>query len=110
MITRTRWRSILQTLTLHLGAAALIGYFAVQGYKGQYGLEAKRAFEQQLASLTAERDRLKAQREALAYKVSLLSPDEIDPDLLDEEARSLLNLVNPKDLVLLRQPPGNAAP
>ncbi|MCK0197661.1 septum formation initiator family protein [Ancylobacter sp. 6x-1] len=103
MIIRTRWRAILQTLTLHVGAASLIGYFALQGYGGQYGLAAKRDLEQQYQSLSTELDGLKTQREALAFKVDLLATSRIDPDMLDEEARSLLNLVNPKDLVLLRQ-------
>ena len=102
MTVRTRWRSIIQTLTLHLGAALLIGYFALQGYGGQYGLAAKRDFEQQITSLTGELETLRTQREAIARKVDLLASDHIDPDLLDEQARSLLNLVNPKDLVLLR--------
>ncbi|QIB35708.1 FtsB family cell division protein [Ancylobacter pratisalsi] len=108
MIIRTRWRSILQTVTLHLGAAVLIGYFAFQGYNGQYGLLARRGFERQLTELTAERDQLRAHREAIESKVRLLSPERIDADLLDEEARALLNLVHPKDLVLLRKP--GAAP
>lgn len=102
MIVRTRWRSILQTVTLHLGAAALIAYFAFQGYNGQYGLQARRHFEEQMVTLTAERDALRTQREALQAKIRLLSPDLVDADMLDEEARLLLNLVNPKDLVLLR--------
>lgn len=106
MIVRTRWRSILQTVTLHLGAAALIGYFAFQGYNGQYGLQAKRHFEEQMATLTEERDTLRTQRQALEAKIRLLSPDLVDADMLDEQARILLNLVNPKDLVLLR--PRNA--
>ncbi|TSJ61482.1 septum formation initiator family protein [Starkeya sp. 3C] len=104
MIIRTRWRSIFQTVTLHLGAAALIGYFAVQGYNGQYGLIARRTFEQQHAELTEERDKLRTQRQALEAKVRLLSPDLIDADMLDEQARVLLNLINPRDLVLLRAP------
>lgn len=108
MIIRTRWRSILQTVTLHIGAAALIGYFAFQGYNGQYGLLARRSFEQQHADLTKERDRLRAQREALQAKVRLLSPERVDADMLDEQARSLLNLVNPKDLVLLLPKPAAA--
>lgn len=110
MIVRTRWRSILQTATLHLGAAALIGYFAFQGYNGQYGLLARRTFEQQHTALTLERDKLRSQREALQSKVRLLSPDLIDADMLDEQARSMLNLVHPKDLVLLRSPNAGVGP
>ncbi|MCJ8143081.1 septum formation initiator family protein [Ancylobacter sp. A5.8] len=110
MIIRTRWRSIFQTITLHLGAAALIGYFAFQGYNGQYGLLARRGFEQQITELTQERDALRSRREAIESRVRLLSPDRIDADLLDEEARSLLNLVHPKDLVLLRPVAAPPAP
>ncbi|MCS0496953.1 FtsB family cell division protein [Ancylobacter mangrovi] len=110
MIIRTRWRSFFQTVTLHLGAAALIGYFAFQGYNGQYGLLARRHFEQELADLTAQRDDIRSRREALEAKVALLSPERIDADTLDEEARALLNLVNPKDLVLLRTPGTTARP
>ena len=102
MIARTRWRSILQTVTLHLGAASLIGYFAFQGYNGQYGLVARRHFEEQMQALTQERDLLRAQREASEAKVHLLSPERVDADMLDEQARLLLNLVHPKDLVMLR--------
>jgi cell division protein FtsB len=103
MMTRTRRRTIFQTIVLHLGAAALIGYFAVQGYNGQYGLIAKRSFAQQHTALSEELDALRAQREAMETKVSLLDPSRIDADILDEEGRLLLNLVNPKDLVMLRQ-------
>lgn len=109
MIIRTRWRSFFQTVILHLGAAALVGYFAFQGYNGQYGLLARRTFEQQHAELTQERDKLRAQRKALQAKVALLSPDLVDADMLDEQARELLNLVHPKDLVLLRVPAGSQA-
>lgn len=109
MIIRTRWRSFFQTVILHLGAAALVGYFAFQGYNGQYGLLARRSFEQQHAELTQERDKLRAQRQALQAKVALMSPDLVDADMLDEQARVLLNLVHPKDLVLLRVPGGAQA-
>lgn len=102
-MTRTRRRTIFQTIVLHLGAAGLIGYFAVQGYNGQYGLIAKRNFEQQHATLSDELAALRSQREAIEAKVNLLDPARIDADILDEEARSLLNLINPKDLVMLRQ-------
>ncbi|WP_425107462.1 FtsB family cell division protein [Ancylobacter sp.] len=109
MIIRTRWRSFFQTVILHLGAAALVGYFAFQGYNGQYGLLARRSFEQQHAELTQERDKLRAQRQALQAKVALMSPDLVDADMLDEQARVLLNLVHPKDLVLLRVSAGPQA-
>jgi hypothetical protein len=33
--------------------------------------------------------------------VSLLSADKLDPDLLDERARAMLNYAHPRDLVLI---------
>jgi cell division protein FtsB len=37
--------------------------------------------------------------------VSLLKSDSLDPDMLDERARALLNYVDPRDLTLqIKQP------
>jgi cell division protein FtsB len=36
--------------------------------------------------------------------VALLRSDKIDPDVLDERARALLGLVDPRDLTLLLNP------
>jgi cell division protein FtsB len=54
-----------------------------------------------MAELTAELDRLKAERAHWDRKVALLRPDRIDPDTLDERARALLNLAHPNDLVMM---------
>ncbi|ABS69111.1 FtsB family cell division protein [Xanthobacter versatilis] len=102
MQSRSRLQSILATLALHLGAAALIGYFAYHAYNGDHGLVAKRNYEQEMKALEAELAGLKAQRRAMENKVSLLAPTQLDPDMLDEEARRQLNFINGKDLVLLR--------
>lgn len=51
--------------------------------------------EQELAILTAE-------REELVARVSLLRPESLDPDMLDERARLNLNLVHANELVVLR--------
>lgn len=102
MQSRSRLQTILATLALHLGAAALIGYFAYHAYTGEHGLLAKRTFEQDLQQLQGELDGLKAQRAELEHTVSLLAATQLDPDLLDEEGRRQLDFVHPKDLVLLR--------
>ena len=101
MVARTRLGRILQVLALHLCAALIIGYFAFQGYHGNYGLLAQRAFEQEIADLTLERDALKSERGHWDHRVSLLRADRLDPDLLEELARRDLGFVQPNDLVLL---------
>lgn len=104
MVARTRLGRILQGLALHICAALIIGYFAFQGYHGNYGLLAQRAFEREIEDLTIERDTLRAERAYWEHRVSLLRADKLDPDLLEELARRELGFVKPNDLVLLQPP------
>jgi cell division protein FtsB len=101
MVTRRRLRSFLNTLALYTIAALLIGYFGVNAYTGEHGLIAKRDLDQDIAQLTGELDAAKAERAVWQRRVSLLKSDNIDPDLLDERARLLLDDADPRDLTLM---------
>jgi cell division protein FtsB len=101
MIARTRLGRIMQGLALHVCAWLIIGYFAFQGYHGNYGLLAQRQFEKETADLTLQRDTLRAERTHWEQRVGLLRSDRLDPDMLDELARRDLGFVQPNDLVLL---------
>jgi cell division protein FtsB len=100
MVTRKRLRSFLTALGLYIGAALLIGYFGVNAYTGNHGLRAKQNLDQQIAQLNAELSGLKAERAIWDRRVSLLKSDSLDPDMLDERARALLDYVDPRDLTL----------
>jgi cell division protein FtsB len=105
MVTRKRLRSFLTALGLYVGAALLIGYFGVNAYTGNHGLRARQSLDQQIAQLNAELSELKAERAIWDRRVSLLKSDSLDPDMLDERARALLNYVDPRDLTLqIKQP------
>ena len=101
MVTRKRLRSILTALGLYVLAALLIGYFGVNAYSGNRGLKAKEDIDRQSATLTAELDRLKLEHAQWERRVALLKSDNIDPDMLDERARALLDYVDPNDLTLM---------
>jgi len=103
MIVRKRLRSILAALGLYAGAALMIGYFGVNAYTGARGLKANQDLAQQMSALTAEVAALKLERQRWEHRVSLLRSDAIDPDLLDERARAVLDYVDPHDLVLLHK-------
>ena len=47
-----------------------------------------------------ELERVTAERKQWEHRVSLLRADKLDPDLLDERARAMLNYVHPRDLIL----------
>ena len=105
MVTRKRLRSILTALGLYVVAALLIGYFGVNAYSGNHGLKAKQDIDQQMAALSAELGRLQLERAQWQRRIALLKSDDLDPDMLDERARALLDYVDANDLTLMIEAP-----
>jgi len=58
MVTRKRFRTVLNALALYSIAALVIGYFGVNAYSGNRGLRAKQDLDQQIAQLDADPDHL----------------------------------------------------
>ena len=105
MVTRRRLRSVLTALGLYLAGALLIGYFWVNAFTGDHGLNARQNIDQQIAKLSGELAAVKAERVVWERRVSLLKSESLDPDLLDERARALLDYVDANDLTLkLKRP------
>ena len=104
MVTHRRRRSILTACALYILAAAFIGYFAVNAFTGNHGLHAQQDLEQQMTSIKDELDALKSERAEWEQRVSLLRSDRIDPDMLEERGRALLDYVDPRDVTLLLKP------
>jgi cell division protein FtsB len=105
MVSRRRLRSVLTALCLYMLAALIIGYFGINAFTGNRGLTAKHDIDLQTAELTAEIGRLKVERDVWARRVSLLRSDRIDPDMLDERARVLLNYAHPNDVIMFVKQP-----
>ena len=101
MVTRKRLRSALTTLGLYVMAALLIGYFGVNAYSGNHGLKAKEDIDRQIAELSSELKGLKQERAQWEYRVALLRADKLDPDMLDQQARGLLDYADPRELTLM---------
>jgi cell division protein FtsB len=101
MVTHRRRRTILTALALYTLAALFIGYFAVNAFTGNRGLRAAQNLEQQMAEMKGELSRLKAEHRVWEHRVSLLRSDRIDPDMLDERVRAMLDYVDPNDIVML---------
>jgi cell division protein FtsB len=104
MVSHRRRRAILTVLGLYTFAALFIGYFAANAFTGNHGLRAQQDLEQQLTAMKGELAQLKAERALWERRVSLLRADRIDPDMLDERARSLIGYVDRRDLTLLLNP------
>ena len=110
MVTRKRVRSILTALGLYVIAALLIGYFGVNAFSGNRGIKAKQDIDQQMAELSAELAQLKVERARWERRIALLKSGGVDPDMLDERARALLDYVHPHDLTMMLAEPPHRVP
>src|SRR5262245_59225975 len=99
MVSRRRLQSVLTTLCLYAGAGLVIFYFWGNAYSGNHGLLAKQNLDLQIAQLTRELNALKAERQTWERRAALLKSESLDPDMLDERARALLDYVDPRDIV-----------
>ncbi|SHE88392.1 Cell division protein FtsB [Acidocella aminolytica 101 = DSM 11237] len=79
---------------------ALTYYFGWNAVHGKSGLEAQAKEHQQLATAQQQADAVHQRLVMWQTKVASLSGQAIQPDMLDEEARNVLNLANPGDLVV----------
>jgi cell division protein FtsB len=101
MVIRPRIRAFLAALGLYVLAALFIGYFGVNAYTGNHGIRAKQNLDQRIADLTGELESTKTERERWERRVALLKSGRIDPDMLDERARQLLEYADPRDVTVL---------
>ena len=104
MVIRPRIRAILTALGLYVLAALFIGYFGVNAYTGKNGINARQELDQQIAELASELQQVRAEHARWERRVGLLKADQIDPDMLDERARQLLNYVDPHDVTIMVKP------
>jgi cell division protein FtsB len=101
MVTRPRLRSFFTALGLYVLAALLIGYFGVNAYTGDHGLRARQDIDRDIGSLTTELTQATTERELWERRIKLLKSGSVDPDMLDERARALLDYGDPRELILL---------
>lgn len=79
---------------------SLLGYFGWHGYYGPRSFDHRDALQAKAADLDAKLGVLREERQAFESRVSLMRPQSIDPDMLDELARSTLDYGNPGDLIV----------
>ena len=82
--------------------AAYFGYHAVHG---QRGVPAFLRLKQDVAQARAAQAGIVARRRVLKHRVGLLNPTTLDPDMLDERARVMLNYGREDEIVIFNDPP-----
>jgi cell division protein FtsB len=90
----------LRAVATPLVLLGLSGVFAYSAVRGDHGLVAYRQRTALLARTQAQLARLQARQARWQQKVAALRSDHLDLDLLDERAREMLNLSNPRDILM----------
>ena len=85
-------------------AIAVLAYFSYHAIQGDRGLFAWMAYNQQLKQTRALADAVAAQRGELENRVARLSSSSLDPDLLDERVRAMLNYADQDEVVIMVPP------
>ncbi|GER08098.1 cell division protein [Iodidimonas muriae] len=79
----------------------VLGYFLFHAIQGEHGLLALRELEKKARVLELRAESMADKRQSLEARVALLRPDNLDPDMLDEQARRSLGFVHPDEVVVL---------
>lgn len=79
---------------------ALTYYFGWNAVHGQSGLEAQVVQRAQLQQAQAAEDKIHSQLVLWQTRVAALSNQSVEPDELNEQARQVLNLADPNDMVV----------
>ncbi|MBL8671454.1 MAG: septum formation initiator family protein [Alphaproteobacteria bacterium] len=94
---RKRARYLVQPLL----ALGLFSYFVYHALEGDRGALALMRLKAEIAEAESRRATVAAERKLWESRVSLLRPESLDRDMLDERARMLLNVGRRNDVVVL---------
>ncbi|MGL5448134.1 MAG: septum formation initiator family protein [Rhabdaerophilum sp.] len=100
MIIHTRRRRLIALIAFHTIAWGASGYFLHSAQTGDRGLAAKREAKAQTDAIITEIGAQRAEKTAWERRVSQLSSEKVDRDLLDERSRAMLNVVHRSDVVI----------
>ena len=94
---RRRGRQFLPQVLL----AATLGYFGYHILQGEHGVLAWLQLEKDLRIARANATVLDEEKAQLEHRVNLLRPDSLDPALLEERAREVLNYARDDEMIVL---------
>lgn len=75
-------------------------YFAYHTFEGDRGILAWARLNNEILAAEMELATVSSERQALEHRVLLLRPDHLDPDMLEERARIMLNMGRTDEVVI----------
>lgn len=88
-----------------IGQAAIgsliVGYFAYHAVQGDSGFRAMVELQTTVDDLAVERDQLVSERQGWEKRAKQLRTNSLDPDMLEERVRRVLNFTRPNEYVVM---------
>lgn len=94
------WRPLALTVAL-LGFQGYLGFSAIGG---QFGIENRAQILLDIDQLKAKSAALQAEIDAYRHRATLMDTSRLDPDIITERARALLNMANADDIIVMVDP------
>jgi cell division protein FtsB len=91
------WRPLALTVAL-LGFQSYLGYSAISG---QFGIENRTQIMLDIDQLKARSSALQAEIDAYRHRATLMDSRRLDPDIVTERARALLNMAHADDIIVM---------
>jgi cell division protein FtsB len=83
-----------------LGVCVVL-YFAYHAIQGDRGIRALLDYENRVEKTELQLKKIRQERKRLEHRVSLLRSDHLDPDLLEERVRAVLNYALPNEYAII---------
>ncbi|WP_375450898.1 septum formation initiator family protein [uncultured Devosia sp.] len=104
MPTRLKKRAIWRPLALSVALLGFQGYLGFSAIGGQFGIENRKQIIADIEVLKARSSALQAEIDAYRHRASLMDTRSLDPDLISERARGMLNMANADDIIVMVDP------
>lgn len=104
MPTRLKRRPFWRPFALTVALLAFQGYLGYSVFNGQFGTESQKQMTAEIGVLEAQSNALGAEIDAYKHRAALFDPVRLDPDILSERARALLDMAHPDDVVVMIDP------
>ncbi|MEN9755215.1 MAG: hypothetical protein RLZ07_1597 [Pseudomonadota bacterium] len=104
MVVKRRFRGIFLPLVLYVASGAAAFFFVNEARTGSRGIDTRNALLAEISRLTRDRDHLQSERISIEHRNAMLLSASLDPDLLEERARLILNRGRSTDVVIALTP------
>jgi cell division protein FtsB len=104
MPTRLKKPAFWRPLALSVALLGFQGYLGFSAIGGQFGTENRKQIISDIEVLKAKSAALQAEIDAYKHRASLMDTRRLDPDLITERARGLLNMASADDIIIMVDP------